>query len=500
MSPLPTLWSANYGPYLHAGMSMVSWPADPKSPAFLRWTVVPPTEYEATEVDATIGKTKLTVKAPYHLLDWPLPRELAAGGPFDVASLAGTQQVTAITAFLDLRPGDPLYPVAHLTRPEPPAAPASAKTEIAGPYLARVTWDPVPGAETYELHRSAEPNFTPSDKTRIAEWPWTVYDDVGLTSNTTYEWAVVAVNDAGMRSGSTRTRELFIPDQPLAKPPTGLTATPGPGRVTLTWQPSPERVSGYAVLMRPEAGGDWERVSGVKYLMREILVVGLPDTNPRLFAVRSIDRGGRDGETSAETRAAARPIPVEPVLSIAFDSAKAETGQQGALGGKATLHDGVLDTRQGGWIAFPNEEMLQLAGPLSLEFRINIDQVKGIPVMVSFGHWENLGYWMQLIGGTIRWYLPVQNILDAGSTPGPGWHHLCGTYDGRLSRLYMDGKEVGAKEVGQVDLTPWPGEFRIGMYSDIDAQFQTNAQFDDVRVYQRALTAEEAQQHAAASR
>ncbi|MBM3477293.1 MAG: hypothetical protein FJX75_28835, partial [Armatimonadetes bacterium] len=31
VSPLPTLWSANYGPYLHAGMSMVSWPADPKS-------------------------------------------------------------------------------------------------------------------------------------------------------------------------------------------------------------------------------------------------------------------------------------------------------------------------------------------------------------------------------------------------------------------------------------------------------------------------------------
>jgi hypothetical protein len=29
------------------------------------------------------------------------------------------------------------------------------------------------------------------------------------------------------------------------------------------------------------------------------------------------------------------------------------------------------------------------------------------------------------------------------------------------------------------------------MYSDIDEQFQTHAQFDDVRVYQRALSAEE---------
>jgi hypothetical protein len=35
------------------------------------------------------------------------------------------------------------------------------------------------------------------------------------------------------------------------------------------------------------------------------------------------------------------------------------------------------------------------------------------------------------------------------------------------------------------------------MYSDIDAQFQTNAQFDDVRVYQRALSAAEVAEAAA---
>jgi len=181
---------------------------------------------------------------------------------------------------------------------------------------------------------------------------------------------------------------------------------------------------------------------------------------------------------------------------MAFDSTRAETGQQGALGGKATIHDGILDTREGGWIAFPGEEMLQLAGPLSLEFRLQLDKVAGIPVMVSFGHFQGLGYWMQLIGGQIRWYLPVQKILDAGAIPGAGWHHLCGVYDGHFSRLYIDGLEVGQLEVGQVDLTPWPGEFRIGMYSDIHEQFQTNAQFDDVRIYQRALSAEEVAQRA----
>ena len=60
----------------------------------------------------------------------------------------------------------------------------------------------------------------------------------------------------------------------------------------------------------------------------------------------------------------------------------------------------------------------------------------------------------------------------------------------------MDGRQVGSQDVGQVDLGPWPGEFRIGMYSDIEEQFQTLAQFDDVRVYQRTLTAEEVAERA----
>ncbi|MBM3497098.1 MAG: hypothetical protein FJX74_00355 [Armatimonadetes bacterium] len=497
-SRLPDWEPVVYGPVLYRGQALAPWgeSATPE-PAALVWTVVQAQAYQPCEAEANAGEAEATLPCRYHWAAWVLPDELL-GLPEITARCAVWRRDAAIT-YSNVA-GLPTHgPPVRFARPDPPASPASARSEIAGPYLARVSWDAVAEAATYELHRSAEPNFTPSEQTRIAEWPWTVYDDVGLRSNTTYEWAVVAVNDAGMRSPFTRTPELYIPDQPPAEPPTGLVATAGPGRVTLAWQPSPERVSGYAVFMRPEAAGDWQRISGDAPLKGTSYVVGgLPDTEPRRFVVAAIDRGGRQGERAEPVSASAKAIPVEPVLSIAFDSAAAETGQQGTLGGKATIHDGVLDTREGGWVAFPKEENLQLAGPLSLEFRINVDQVKGIPVMVSFGHYEGLGYWMQLIGGSVRWYLPVMKILDAGSTPGPGWHHLCGTYDGRFSRLYIDGQAVGSRDVGQVDLAPWPGEFRIGIYSETDEQFQTHAQFDDVKVYQRALSAEEVA--AAASR
>ncbi len=96
-----------------------------------------------------------------------------------------------------------------------------------------------------------------------------------------------------------------------------------------------------------------------------------------------------------------------------------------------------------------------------------------------------------MIGGSIRFYLPVQKILDAGALPTGSWHHIAATYDGATSRLYVDGREAGSAAVGQVSLEPWPGELRIGMYSDIDAQFQTLGEIDDVRIYHRALGAEE---------
>lgn len=480
-TPLPDKGPVVYGPYVHREMAMLPWTGE----GWLRVTALSPAEYAPCTVEAQVDGGIQAMESLYHLAAMRLSR--SPRGHITVRVTARDALGRKVTT-----------PPITLSPPGAPRAPGRAKAELAGPYLARLTWEAVPEAATYEVHRSTQSGFTPSDQTRIAQWPWTVYDDVKLSPNTSYEWAIVAVNDVGMCSTCARTARLAIPEEPPVRPPANLAATSGPGRVTLTWQPCAHPVSGYTVFMRLEPGGEWERVSGQQPLKDTYYVVGLPDTAPRQFAVCAIDRSGRDGDITEPVTAAAGPVPREPVLAIAFNDARAETGQQGTLYGNATIHDGVLDTRQGGWIAFPKEDLFQLSGPLTLAFWINLEQVKGIPVMVSFGHWEGLGYWMQLIGGKIRWYLPVQKFLDAGSTPGPGWHHLCGTYDGRFSRLYVDGTEVGSREVGPVDLRPWPGEFRIGMYSDTDEQYQTCAQFDDVRVYQRALAGPEVSELATA--
>ena len=478
-SALPYRGPAVYGPYLQRQVAMAPWGG---AGGALRATVLSAIEYDPGKVEARIGGRIVAGQSTYHFAVFPLE-----------PGLLSQPKLAATCRAADVAGHTSLGAASEFATPGPPSPPNSVAADIAGPFHARVTWSPVGGAATYEVHRSDKPGFAPNKDTLLAEWPWSVYDDITAKPNTTYEYAVIAVDDAGQRSEAARSRELPVPDQPLAKAPTGLTATPGLGRVTLQWRPTGEPVSGYAVFVRREEGGDWERVSGARPVKgTQYVVGGVADTRPRLFAVRAVDRAGRDGETAEAVRAAALPTPQEPVFATSLSSTKADTGQEGRLNGKATIHDGVLDTREGGWIAYPGQELLQVSGPLSVELWVNVDRIEAMPVVLSFGHWDGPGYWLQLFGGGVRFYLPVQRILDTRPPPPLGsWHHLACTYDGQTSRTYLDGKETGSLETGPIDLAPWGGELRIGQYSDLGAEFQTRAQIDEVHIYQRALSADE---------
>ncbi|MCI0591228.1 MAG: LamG domain-containing protein, partial [Gammaproteobacteria bacterium] len=70
------------------------------------------------------------------------------------------------------------------------------------------------------------------------------------------------------------------------------------------------------------------------------------------------------------------------------------------------------------------------------------------------------------------------------------WVHLAGTYDGKTERLYVDGVQVGSLKVsGNIQVTD--GVLRIGGNSPWGEYF--NGRIDEIRVYDRALTAAEIQ-------
>ncbi len=76
----------------------------------------------------------------------------------------------------------------------------------------------------------------------------------------------------------------------------------------------------------------------------------------------------------------------------------------------------------------------------------------------------------------------------------PGqWRHLAMTYDGRTMRIYVDGEEQGSRLIGK-KRTPGRGLMRIGQRADGNFGVISGL-YDQVRLWSRALSAEEIAAH-----
>lgn len=74
---------------------------------------------------------------------------------------------------------------------------------------------------------------------------------------------------------------------------------------------------------------------------------------------------------------------------------------------------------------------------------------------------------------------------------GPGWHHICGTYDGSTVRVYTDGVEEGSvSRSGNIDSTTAP--LRLGVGSGATSEQPHDGCIGHVAIWDRALSASEA--------
>lgn len=99
--------------------------------------------------------------------------------------------------------------------------------------------------------------------------------------------------------------------------------------------------------------------------------------------------------------------------------------------------------------------------------------------------------------GRCWWYISgggnhCQALLTTGS-----WHHVAGTFDGQSLRLYVDGKLVAERRSRSPRINRGPNLFLAT--SAGDPRFTRHAHFkgmlDEVRIYNRALSAKEVQMH-----
>jgi len=90
-------------------------------------------------------------------------------------------------------------------------------------------------------------------------------------------------------------------------------------------------------------------------------------------------------------------------------------------------------------------------------------------------------HFYMMIGGRLR-HIRVDNVLDTGV-----FHHVAGTYDGRVMRLYLDGAQVGSRAAS--------GKVGAGSDVELSSSFSEtlNGLLDEVGIYDRALSAAEIQ-------
>ncbi len=383
----------------------------------------------------------------------------------------------------------------------PPGAVAGLKAEVAAPYEVQLAWGKAKdnvAVAAYEVYRGPSRGFSLGQDALLASTFKTECCDLKVRAGETY-WYVVRAKDAAGNVGPAQEVSVNVPKYPPPAPPKNVKAVAGRGKIKLSWDAMDLPVMGYNVYRADPAKAESKPVPmNAKGLVREATCIdaGLRDATPYAYTVRAVDRGGQESGDSAIVTVAALPRMEGPVFAAHFEgSSDAEKGMKGALAGKAAFSSGVvgkaLDLSGGGWVTFPHNDVFDLAGELTLEAWVKFNTLEGMPVFLSHGQWRERGFFVQAIGGGIRYSLGGLNDCDGGRLEPGKWYYVVCTYDMQEMRVYLNGQEVARRHAPEVDFAPWVGPFYVGRYTLDGKPYEVNGLVDEVKVYQRARTAEE---------
>ncbi len=395
-------------------------------------------------------------------------------------------------------PGAEVIPGEHrqLIPPPIPEPLPELRAEVDADSIVHLSWER--SARTIglaaEVHRSEAPGFKPGEKTLLATTPLFAATDADAPQGQQHYALVLCSTEA--RSAPIRTTVTVPPPQPPPAP-TGLKAAPSPGRVELRWQ-EPEGNSVRYHVYRARAGAkDFQRLTAEPTPELRYVDASAPEGVKHAYAVRAVNRRGGESASCEPVVAAPLPEVKEPMFLAAFAKGlQAELYGGGATPGKAygkaRVRDGALDLRGGGFVTFPHRPEFDLSRRISVEVWVHFTKEAQMPVVVSCGHWNHAGWFLQRIGGGWRWHVGGIDC-DGGKPAVSRWTHLVGTYDGQTCRLFQDGKQV-AEQRGAAIQAPWRRPLHVGQYSGGPGpQYQVLGWVAGLKVYSRALAAADAQ-------
>ncbi len=209
-----------------------------------------------------------------------------------------------------------------------PAAPDTAPgapddlAATAGDAQVRLSWtapasDGGAGITGYRVYKGTSATF--GDGAQAASVTGTSTTLTGLTNGTTYYFWVTAVNKVGESDPSRSASAAPVAAVTAPGVPGGLSATPGNGRVSLSWTAPASSggaaISGYVIYQGTSPGGGSPRpggpVKGTSYT-----VTGLTNGITYYFKVAAVNGAGHQGKGSGE-------VPATPVLATSSASPSA---------------------------------------------------------------------------------------------------------------------------------------------------------------------------------
>jgi hypothetical protein len=154
------------------------------------------------------------------------------------------------------------------------------------------------------------------------------FTDTGLTNGVEYSYRISAEDAAGNESGLSDviTGVPGQPDSVAPSVPTDLVATPGDGRVTLTWTESIDTDSGMLRYLIYVDGSQAAQVAADSNTATALVLVGLTNGVELDFTVSAVDRSLNESAQSAAASAtpAAPTVDGVPLLPQRLDGAKVE--------------------------------------------------------------------------------------------------------------------------------------------------------------------------------
>ena len=342
-------------------------------------------------------------------------------------------------------------------------------------------------------------------------------DLLALTPLTAFNFSVTAVDEAGNESLPTflnvTTGADPTPDTTPPTDPGNLSATTGSHSVLLSWEASTDNVlvSGYVVLVD---GVFFDSLAGTA---TSVLIGGLDSETPYTFEIYAFDLVGNESGISEITVATDAEINTgEPgmVAWYKFDGNANDAtayANHGSIGGNPTFEsvthpngtgnqaikfDGAQDS-----VLVPNAVQL-ISDYTTIGFWIRPDAMTADAeaYVIDFGHWDqrckiSLPQHQKIVWTTNSHNAVSDNFIhdmdcgDGNELVVGFWWYVTMVHDGVNDIIYVNGEEVkNLPAAGELNSTSRP--MGIGNNAVDGGQYFTGA-MDEVKIYNRALTADE---------